>query len=119
MAYPTSRYQACDPQENLSSQTSSQYPLSMPHLGHYDSAPYRPTRGAESYRSSDDFARKKAVRHQRIKAEQRRRDELRVAYSRLQDALPSSEHRSKLSLLQRGIVPGRLDDIHSAMELYS
>ncbi|KAJ7787310.1 hypothetical protein B0H14DRAFT_2225585, partial [Mycena olivaceomarginata] len=46
-------------------------------------------------------ARKKAIRHQRIEAEQRRRDELRVAYSRLQDAVLSSEQRSKISLLQR------------------
>ncbi|KAJ7764462.1 hypothetical protein B0H14DRAFT_2633582 [Mycena olivaceomarginata] len=65
--------------------------------------PYRPPQTAAPYLSSENFSqtRKKALQRQRNAAEKRRRDELRVAYRKLQDVLPSSNQRSKMSLVQR------------------
>jgi len=47
--------------------------------------------------------RRETVRKQRIKSEQRRRNELREGYSRLKESLPASNQKaSKVSLLERG-----------------
>ncbi|KAJ7865911.1 hypothetical protein B0H14DRAFT_3595965 [Mycena olivaceomarginata] len=100
MAYPHPQYLvyglANHREKNLSSHISYQHHVTLPEMH-----PYRPQMAA-LYLSSD-FAqtRKKALRRQRIEAEKRRRDELRVAYRKLQDALPSSNQRSKMSLVQR------------------
>ncbi|KAH7098515.1 hypothetical protein BKA62DRAFT_367998 [Auriculariales sp. MPI-PUGE-AT-0066] len=54
---------------------------------------------------TNDIHRKNEVRRQQIESEQRRRDEIRDAYSRLKDALPPSNRKSsKINLLDRATV---------------
>lgn len=66
----------------------------------------RKRKASSMYGEDDDEVHNAVNRRMRIEAEQHRRDELRDAYSRLEDVLPMSKHKiSKVSIIDRGKYP--------------